>query len=397
MPWLETTKVDQRDKFIRLVLTGEMTVAAACRAHGISRPTGYKWLRRFEHLGLDGLLDQRRRPKKVPHKTPDELVAAIISVRKQYPTWGPKKVRAFLKMRRPKEAWPASSTVGDILTRAGLVKPRKRSRGRVPRTQPLSHATAPNALWTMDFKGQFRLGDGSYCYPLTVADAYSRMLLGCIALTSTRGDEAWDALERVFERYGLPSRIRTDNGAPFASRGLAGLSRMSAHWVSLGVELERIEPGHPEQNGRHERMHLTLKRETARPSAEDRPKQQARFDDFQNYYNHIRPHEGIDQQTPGSLYEPSELRQEDRQPDYADCDMVRTVYPNGTLHLLGRGNKVHVGQALAGLELGLIEDDDGLWLLRLGKTIVAMYDEEDSTLAAVPPEGLVEFPTKETT
>jgi len=193
-----------------------MTVAATCRVHGISRPTGYKWLRRFEHLGIEGLLDQRRQPKQVPHKTPDELVAAIIAVRKQHPMWGPKKVRAFLRIRRPSEPWPAASTVVDILARAGLVKPRRRARGRVPRTQPRSHAAAPNLLWTMDFKSQFRLADGRSCYPLIVVDAYLRMLLGCIALTSTRGVEAWEALEQVFDRFGLPARIRTVNGAPSA-------------------------------------------------------------------------------------------------------------------------------------------------------------------------------------
>ena len=395
MPWTERSKVEQRNEFVRAVLTGQTTMASACRQFGITRPTGYKWVARYRELGMQGLCDQRRAPKRSPQKIDAAMAEVIVQVRTKYPHWGPKKVRAFLRAKRPQMAWPAASTIGDLLRKEGLVKPRKRLRSKVPRTAPLQHATAPNELWTMDFKGQFLLGDGQYCYPLTVADAHSRMILGCVALPSVRTPQTREEVERLFEKFGLPKRIRTDNGSPFASRGLAGLSQLSAHWLSLGIGVERIEPGHPEQNGRHERMHLTLKRETARPGAENMQAQQERFDDFLVYFNEVRPHEALEQTPPARHYEQSERSLVDAQPDYSECDMVCRVQGNGVLYVPGFGLKVHVGNALNGLEIGLTEEDEGLWVVRLGPATIGMFESSDEKVTAMPPDSLTEFSPKE--
>ncbi|MCA9565256.1 MAG: transposase [Myxococcales bacterium] len=261
--WREDSVVDQRAHFVLRVRQEGAEVAATCREFGISRKTGHKWLKRYDEDGLSALEDESRAPRSQPHKTPEELVQPIVATRRRYPTWGPKKIRAMLIRQHPDVAWPAASTVGEILNREGLVTPRKRRR-RTPRYgEPLAKAVAPNKLWSVDFKGQFQLGDGTMCYPLTVTDNYSRMLLGCYALPSTATPGARGAMERVFADWGIPEAIRSDNGSPFASRGILGLSRLSAWWVGMGVKHERIRPGKPQENGRHERMHLTLKQDEA--------------------------------------------------------------------------------------------------------------------------------------
>lgn len=394
MPWTEKSKVDQRSELVRAVLAGE-SIAAACRRYGVSRPTGYKWVARYRELGLEGLVDQPRAPKRSPQRVDETVEQLVCQVRRKFPHWGPKKIRAFLQTKRPTRQWPAASTMGDILSRAGLVKPRKRTRSKVPRTAPLQHAQAPNDLWTLDFKGQFRLGDNQYCYPLTVVDAHSRMILGCIALPSVRTPQAKEEVDQLFEKFGLPARIRTDNGAPFASRGLAGLSQLSAHWLSLGIGLERIEPGHPEQNGRHERMHLTLKRETARPGAENMQAQQERFDDFVTYYNEIRPHEALSQTPPGTHYSPSERTLAEAAPDYSDCDLVCRVHANGNLYVAKHGLRLCISAALSGLEVGLTEQDEDLWVVRLGPAAIGMFEAGDTRVEAMPADSLTEFVPEE--
>ncbi len=263
MPWKESSKMEERIRFAVAVRREGLNVAEACRRFGVSRQTGYKWLRRFDEEGVEGMGDRSRPPHNIPHKTPEHIEKLVVRARERYRTWGPRKIRALLRREHPGVQWPSSSTMGEMLKRRGLVEGKKKRRRTPPFKRPLAKATAPNASWSADFKGQFQLGNREYCYPLTVTDNFSRMVLDCYALPGTRVGPVLVRFEKVFGRHGLPSAIRTDNGSPFASTGHKGLSKLSAWWLSLGVEHERIEPGHPEQNGRHERFHLTLKTETA--------------------------------------------------------------------------------------------------------------------------------------
>jgi transposase InsO family protein len=299
----------ERKQFVEAVLRHDESVAETCRRFGISRKSGYKWLKRFAeeggHEGLDVLLEDRsRRPRRSPKAIDAELEAAIVGVRRDRPRWGPKKLRATFARRYPDFELPSESTFAAVLKRNGLIKPRRRRSKTTPYGAPLAHATHPNALWSIDFKGDFAIGK-TRCYPLTITDAYSRYIIACVALTSTRTTPTRKALERVFYEYGLPEAIRTDNGSPFSSKGLAGLSLLSVWWHKLGIRHERIEPGHPEQNGRHERMHCDLKAETQRSPAKSIAAQQRLFDQFRARFNFERPHEALGQRTPLEFYEVS--------------------------------------------------------------------------------------------
>lgn len=267
MPWTETRVMDERGKFVMRAREPGVSVAQASRENGISRKTAYKWLERYEDDGFAGLGDRSRAPKSCPHRMSEHVEQMLVETRLTYSTWGARKVLAYLKRKHPDYLWPSASAVHGALVRAGLVEVRKKSQRAPVSSAPLSHADRSNAVWSVDYKGQFTLGDGRWCYPLTITDNFSRMILCCTGLPSISGETSRKCMELAFERYGLPDAIRSDNGPPFATRGICGLSSLSAWWRSLGIRHERTDPGRPDQNGRHERMHLTLKIDTTRPAA----------------------------------------------------------------------------------------------------------------------------------
>ena len=366
MPWKELKPMDQKTQFIADYLRQTLDTTELCQLYGISRKTGYKWIERYLEDGPQGLEERSRRPGTCPNQTPEEIVDALIQVRQRHPTWGAKKLLPLVGKRHPDWDLPARSTVCEILKRRGLVPQKRRRRVIGHPGKPSSLMLAPNDIWCADFKGQFKTGDGLYCYPLTVTDGYSRYLLGCQGLSSTRVMEAKPVFTRLFKEFGLPQRIRSDNGVPFATNTLARLSTLSAWWVRLGILPDLIEPGKPQQNGRHERMHRTLKAETTRPPAANRQAQQRKFNRFREEFNEERPHEALDMATPASIYVPSLREMPDRLPplEYPDRFEVRYVSYNGGI----RWNKgwVNVSITCAGEYVGLEEIDDGVWNVYFG-------------------------------
>ena len=366
MPWREASPMDQRTQFIADHLRDTWPLTELCERYGVSRKTGYKWIERYLRAGPAGLEEHSRRPHRSPNQTADEIVAAILDARRRHPSWGGKKLLALLHRRHPRWSLPGRSTACDILSRHGLVPTRHHRRRLGHPGKPTSQILAPNDVWSADYKGQFRTGDGRYCYPLTVTDGFSRYLLGCQALRSTAGAEAKPVFTRLFREYGLPTRIRTDNGVPFATTTLARLSTLSAWWVRLGVLPELIEPGRPDQNGRHERMHRTLKAATTRPAAGSLAAQQRRFNSFRDEFNRDRPHEALDQQTPASCYAPSPREMPATLPalEYPDRFEVRYVSANGGIRWNRRW--VNVSTVCIGEYVGLEEIDDGIWNVYFG-------------------------------
>lgn len=338
-------------------------LADLCREYGISRKTGHKYKKRFEEVGIDGLQDLSRAPKMIPHKTPPEVVELVIATRKQHPTWGARKIKETLQ-RRLGRVLPAPSTIGDIIAFHGLALPRKKRPRFVPSPTGLREVTDPNDTWGIDYKGQFRLGDATYCYPLTITDLCSRFILGCEGMGAISDEAARDVCESVFRTYGLPNVIRSDNGVPFASTGLAGLTKLSAYWLRLGITLERIRPGHPEENGQHERMHRTLKAETTRPARTNLLQQQERFDEFVDEFNQQRPHEALAMKTPSDVYIPSTRAHPSKLDDltYPTHDDVLRVSSIGLVHLAAR-RQVHLTKALAGQTVGIREETPDRWLV----------------------------------
>lgn len=367
----------ERMRFIEDYLSGFYSVTELANRYGVSRKTLYKWLNRHDTDGSSGLVDRSRSPAHSPQQTSDEVMDRVVAFRKRFPFMGPRKIVARLMELHPEVDWPAPSTVGDILARADLVEHRRR---RNPPAHPLRErgsATAPNDLMTVDYKGEFRLGNHRYCYPLTIVDHVTRFILACDAFDSTQQPHTRRAFERVFRTYGLPRAILSDNGSPFGSPGLARLSRLSLWWIRLGISVERIVPGHPEQNGAHERMHRTLKAETTRPPEPTLARQQKRFDRFVHDFNHERPHETLGQKRPVSLYTPSPRPYPKTLPalEYDGHLEVRKVDHRGTIKW--KNEKLFLSHTLSGEIVGLEEIDDGAWSLYYGPVLLARFDERE--------------------
>jgi putative transposase len=376
MPWEQSLPMDQKTQFVAEYLRDTITFSELCDRYGISRKTGYKWIDRYQAEGPAGLAERSRRPHLSPDQTPEPLRLAIIEARRRHSTWGAKKLLKLLRRKDSKADWPSRWTVCEILRRAGLVRQRTRRRKPGHPGKPISIATAPNDLWCVDFKGQFKTRDGRYCYPLTVTDRYSRYLLGCQALLSTETAGAKATFHQLFKKYGLPRAIRSDNGTPFASTALARLSELSVWWIRLGIRPELIQPGKPQQNGQHERMHRVLKAETARPPAANLSQQQRWFDRFCDQYNRLRPHEGIDLQTPASLYVSSSRPLPAVLPTFVYPAHFETRLVSKNSGIRWRDTWVAVSTTVAGLQVGLEEIDHGLWDVYLGPVKLGRLLEE---------------------
>jgi len=374
MPWKEKSTLQQRKELVQRCLEGRDSVAALCREYGVSRQTGYKWLRRFESGGESALEELSRAPQRLARAMPEEVAARILQLRMQHPRWGPRKLRRLLEQADRSVAWPATSSIGALLKREGLVAAR-RKRLRVPPYQaPLAHADEANRVWCADFKGWFVCGNGERCDPLTCTDAYSRYLLRCRAVEKTDGAHVRGVFETMFREYGLPEAIRTDNGAPFASRAPGGLSRLSMWWLRLGIRHERIQPGCPQQNGRHERMHQTLKQATASPPAANLRRQQEAFVAFEKEYNQQRPHEALSYRTPAALYTASPRPFPAREPElaYPPGAHLRWVSQQGSVKW--KSKRTFVSEVLGREAVGLIEIDQDLFEVYYGPVMLGWMD-----------------------
>jgi putative transposase len=374
MPWKETCVMDERMAFMAECLRGELPMTVLCERYGISRDTGYRLVKRYREEGPGGLEPRSRAPHRHGLALAEDIGAAIVALRRERPHWGPKKLRAVLQRQDPKQPWPVLSTIGDLLRREGLSKPRRRRRTAVPLTQPFLPVCAPNDLWCIDFKGWFRTGDGTRCDPLTLTDADSRFLIECRIVPETI-EAVRPVVDQAFRELGLPRAIRSDNGTPFASSlSAGGLTRLSVHWVKLGIRLERIEPGAPQQNGRHERMHRTLKAETSRPPAATPAEQQARFDRFRSDFNDHRPHEALGQVTPTSRYRPSPRAYPGtiEEPWYDADHAVRRVRSSGEIKW--GGDRLFLSEALIGEPVGVAETEAGDWIIRFADIDLGTID-----------------------
>jgi len=361
-------------QFIKNWEQGSESFVELCRKFGISRKTGYKRVQRFNAWSWDGLGDLSRAPHSRPNRTDEAVTERVIAARLEHPTWGPKKLVAWLRNREPGVQWPAHSTAGDLLDQAGLVQRRKGKRRSAPWSQPLAPAEDPNDLWCIDFKGWFRTGNGERVDPLTVVDAASRYLLVCHGLERPRGPEVRRVMERAFKEHGLPQGIRSDNGPPFASTSLGGLSPLAVWWVKLGIIPERIQPGHPEQNGRLERLHRTLKAETASPPQATPWEQQRAFGNFRAGYNEERPHEALGQVPPAKRYRPSGRAYPSKveSPEYETGTTVRRVRTNGEIKW--NGEKVYLSESLRGEPVGLTPVDERYWSIQFGPLHIGLLD-----------------------
>jgi transposase InsO family protein len=377
MPWARTDWMSERVKFVAAYLEFEASFSDLCLDFGISRKTGYKWVRRYEAEGPPALQERSRAPHSHPNAVSPDLVQAILTIRSRHPRWGPRKVKVVLGRQRPRAVLPGASTIGDILKRHGLVRPRRRVRRSSPYADRLRQYDAPNAVWCADFKGHFQLGggrEGERCHPLTISDGFSRYLLRCRALRRPLHRCVRRVFESAFCEYGLPRAIRTDNGPPFSTLAPGGLSKLSVWWIRLGIRSERIMPGRPEQNGRHERMHRTLKAETAKPPRWSFSAQQRAFDRFLIEYNEERPHEALGQEVPASRYRPSLRSYPDPlpEPEYPNHFETRVAYPNGVISF--GTTQWYVSNCLAGERVGLEPCDDGRWRVHFGWVPIGILD-----------------------
>jgi putative transposase len=371
--------MDERLKFVARLLDGEK-MAVLCREFDISRKTGYKIFNRYRDCGVEGLTDRSRRPYRHARQLPFQIEKYIVQLKQEHPSWGAPKIRERLRRKHSEVHCPAISTVHAILDRHGLVKRRRRKRVYKPEGTALSRPYTPNDLWCADYKGEFQLADHRYCYPLTITDFATRYLLGCEALASTRGPFAFTVFERVFKDFGLPRAIRTDNGAPFASaNSLFGLTRLSVWWLRLGIDIERIKPGHPQQNGRHERMHLTLKQEATKPAAKNFLQQQARFDQFIDLFNQQRPHQALNMKYPAELYSASP-RPYNGLPELEYPFHDRTITVTGCGRICMGPQKVNLSKAFAGQKVGIKEVCDQIWLVSFMQYDRGFFDHETCRL-----------------
>jgi putative transposase len=373
MPWKETCPMDEQMQFVADYLKDHWPVAQLCRQYGISRKTGYKWIDRYETEGWPGVREHSRAPHTCPHRTPVALQERVVQLRRQHPHWGPRKLLHRLAMLEPRTAWPAPSTAGEILKRHGLVATRRVRRRTPAAMQPLQTAVQSNDVWATDFKGWFRTQDGTRMDPLTLSDLASRYLLRCQHVRHTTAAAVQPVFVAAFREFGLPAAIRSDNGPPFASVGLGGLSRLAVWWIRLGIRPERIVPGHPEQNGQHERLHRTLKQATAKPPCRTWRLQQRAFEAFRQEYNHERPHEALGMQTPASCYtrSPRAFPRQLPEVEYPSPYRVRRVRSNGEIKW--RGRLVFLSEALIGEPVGLQEIDNDLWRIEFGPMPLALY------------------------
>lgn len=378
MPWQECNKVDEKIKFVARLLDGEQ-MTSLCEEFGISRKTGYKIFERYKDSGLEGLSDRSRKPHRYANQLPFQLEKEILKVKKERPNWGAPKIREKIIRQYPDVRAPAISTIHTILDRYGLVTRQKRRRYKAKGTG-LSYGKSPNELWCADYKGEFQLGDKQYCYPLTITDFSSRFLLACEGLSTTKEQYAFTVFERVFKEFGLPKAIRTDNGVPFSSpNALFGLSKLSVWWLRLGISIERIKPGNPQENGRHERMHLTLKKEATKPAGDNFLQQQEKFDRFIDEYNNERPHQALQMRYPAEIYIPSDKKYTGLPPvDYPFHDKTITVTHCGRICL--KGKKINLTSVLAGQNVGIKEVEDYVWLVSFMDYDLGYFDEHTYNL-----------------
>jgi transposase InsO family protein len=381
MPWHKTNPMNERLRFVAEAQEGLYSMAELSERYGVSRQTGYALLDRYRELGVEGLKDRSHAPRHCPHRISGAIRELLLESRRAHPTWGPRKILAWLRPRHDGLELPAASTVGDLYSQELLVKERPRRRHWSQPGRAKIEVSGPNDRWSIDFKGEFRTLDGNLCYPLTIADAHTRFVLAVDGLSSTAHAGARVVVERVFREYGLPAVIRSDNGGPFATKAIAGLSRLNVWWTQLGIKHDRIAPGRPDQNGSHERMHLTLKQETVVPPAPDGPAQQERFDVFRCEFDFERPHEALGMQTPGSLYmrSPRELPECLPEPEYPAHCVIRQVRANGILYF--RDRSIFLSELLIGQLIALEEIADGVWSIYFYDLLLARLDERTWTMS----------------
>jgi transposase InsO family protein len=380
MPWKASSVMDERTRFVLEQERGLHTMTELCEIYDIARETGYYWLRRYQQGGLEALQDRDRAPGRHPNQTPERIEESVLELRRAHMRWGPRKLKRVLEREAPQKSWPAASTIGAMLAREGLVIPRKKRRRAPPYTEPFASADAPNRVWCADFKGWFQTQDGQRVDPLTITDAHSRYLLRCQRVAKTNGEQVQAVFEAAFREYGLPQAMRTDNGAPFASRAIAGLSRLAVWWMKLGIVPERIAAGHPEQNGRHERMHRTMKQETASPPEANPQAQQRAFHRFRREYNEERPHEALGMQTPSAVYRPSPRAYPLRvpEPEYGSALQVRRVDRRGVFSW--KGDVVFLSETLIGEPIGLLPQDDRFYTVYFISSPIARFDSQRRTI-----------------
>jgi len=386
MPWKEINVMDERLKMVSDWIGGEYTVTELSIIYGVSRKTIYKWIARYNEYGVEGLNELGCAPHAHPNQTNEAVIERVIQLKREHMNWGPKKLHSLLRRREPHIRWPSISTIEKWLKRNGLVMKRRYRRHVPPYTEPFLNCDKPNSVWSADYKGQFRTGDEYWCYPLTISDNMSRYLLTCRGLLSPCYIDTQQWFEWAFREYGLPYAIRNDNGTPFAGSGRTGLSRLSIWWIKLGIRPERIEPGKPQQNGRHERMHRTLKADTAKPPASSLRIQQSRFDEFMREYNEDRPHEALGQRPPADFYIPSSRRYPEKagEPQYDEGVHVRLIGRSG--EVMFKGRKYYLTELLDGERVGIQEVDDGCYEIRFGFHPIGYIDLHLGIITGVKPK-----------